>query len=132
MRHHLWIAAPLALALLLVVPALEGARAQDAVPDEDGDSNVAHLLGRLVRETRKVREQIASGQQGGGASELESHVREIRDALKPGEVAVVRLPAGGGEGALAPASVQETQLNEWARKGFRLVSVSQGFAYFQK
>lgn len=109
----------------LAAPGCEPARAQDADGEEpEAEVPVNHLLRALVRETRGVQDAIRSS--SSGSSDLGADLKAIREALKPGEIAVVALPAEGSAGA------HETALAGYAGRGYRLVAVSEGFAYLQR
>lgn len=117
-----------AVALALSFLGYEVARGQEA-PGEGEPPTVEELLFSLVLETRGVRDAIGSGPRG--QSDVGADVRAIREALKPGEIVVVALPAGAG-GVPADAGTQRIALASYADQGYRLVAVSEGFAYLQK
>ncbi len=117
----------LVVALTLSAVGYEAARGQE-VPGE-GEPTVEELLLGLVLETRGVRDAIGAGHRG--QSDLGADLRAIREALKPGEIAVVALPVGAG-GSPAEAAAHRLALAEYAERGYRLVAVSDGYAYLQK
>src|SRR5688500_1843057 len=109
MRKQGWIVAAAVVAGMAVAG---WARAQEWPGEPEEPPTVEELLGALIEETKGVRGHLAA-RSSGSSDDLASVVREIRDALRPKEVVVVRLPAWD-----ASPSEHEAVLAPYTSRGY--------------